>query len=297
MAPELRVEFDAQGLSLLARKDWALNIDTQGVFHAVRDRASLTGSLKINHALLGELDESGPELSEDVRIAGKEWIPPPERKPVRLHTDISLDLGERVRVRTRPVRAGVVDRLPMTNTGLDAKLAGKLRIRGDSLAAPNATGEIQIVDGQYMVFGQRLKIVRGRIIFDGPLLDPNLNIVARRDDPEVVVGVRVTGTARAPRVTLFSQPDVSDTEKLTWLLFGRGAQPVDYSVTGLSTASSTVSSFGFQLSKRLYLAYEQGVSGTGSIMRLYSQLTKHLSAQWRSGSENSVRLFYGFFVK
>ena len=37
------------------------------------------------------------------------------------------------------------------------------------------------------------------------------------------VGVQVSGTARAPRVRLYSDPDMPDAEKLSWLVLGRSA--------------------------------------------------------------------------
>src|SRR5690606_30239346 len=64
---------------------------------------------------------------------------------------------------------------------------------------------------------------RGIINFDGPLNNPNINILAIRRKLEVEAGVQVTGTVRRPRMQLVSEPNVPDEEKLSWLVFGRGA--------------------------------------------------------------------------
>ena len=71
-------------------------------------------------------------------------------------------------------------------------------------------------------FGQRLTIERGRLIFDGPIDNPALDIVALRKNLQVEAGVKVTGTARVPRVELTSEPPVPDGEKLSWLVLGQG---------------------------------------------------------------------------
>ena len=49
-----------------------------------------------------------------------------------------------------------------------------------------------------------------------------LDIEALRTGEQVEAGVKVAGTAQRPRIDLVSYPDVSDVEKLSWLLLGRG---------------------------------------------------------------------------
>ena len=72
------------------------------------------------------------------------------------------------------------------------------------------------------MFGQRLDIDRGRLIFDGPVDNPALDVVALRKNLAVEAGVELTGTVRVPRVRLVSNPPVPDGEKLSWLLTGQG---------------------------------------------------------------------------
>src|SRR5690606_34312187 len=56
----------------------------------------------------------------------------------------------------------------------------------------------------------------------GEMANPNLDIIALRTNTQVQAGVRVGGTAKDPRISLVSQPEVSDVEKLSWLILGRG---------------------------------------------------------------------------
>src|SRR5262249_30883358 len=94
--------------------------------------------------------------------------------------------------------------------------------------------------GTYYVFGQRLDIDRGRLIFDGPVDNPALDVVALRKNLAVEAGVELTGTVRVPRVRLVSNPPVPDGEKLSWLLTGQGldrASRNDLAMLGAASAS------------------------------------------------------------
>ena len=85
-------------------------------------------------------------------------------------------------------------------------------------------GSIRTVRGTYFAFGQRLDIDRGQLIFDGPLDNPGLDIVALRRNLAVEAGVAVTGTVKVPVIQLTSNPPVPDSEKLSWLVLGQGRQ-------------------------------------------------------------------------
>ncbi|MFO1413108.1 MAG: translocation/assembly module TamB domain-containing protein [Burkholderiales bacterium] len=107
-------------------------------------------------------------------------------------------------------------------------------------ATLNGRGTIYAVGGTYFVFGQRLDIDRGRVIFDGPLGNPALDVVALRKNLAVEAGVEVTGTVRVPRVRLVSNPPVPDGEKLSWLLTGQGLDRASRADLALSAASASL---------------------------------------------------------
>jgi translocation and assembly module TamB len=84
-----------------------------------------------------------------------------------------------------------------------------------------AIGSVRTVDGVYNGYGQRLQIERGIVTFQGQVDNPALNVLAVRGGLPVEVGVAIGGTAQRPLVRLHSDPAMSDTEKLNWLVLGR----------------------------------------------------------------------------
>lgn len=147
-------------------------------------------------------------LSSDVVIKGRpreEASPSRIRVPV-LALDLDVDLG----------RA-----LTFSGEGLETGLAGRVHVTTGADGRLEAKGTIVATRGSYYAFGQRLTIDRGRLIFDGPLDNPALDVVALRKNLAVEAGVALTGTVRVPRVQLTSNPPVSDAEKLSWLITGQ----------------------------------------------------------------------------
>jgi translocation and assembly module TamB len=147
-------------------------------------------------------------LSSDVVIKGR---PRTDESPSRIRVpvlalDLDVDLGRALTFSGEGLETGLGGRVHVT-TGADGRLEGK--------------GTIVATRGSYYAFGQRLTIDRGRLIFDGPLDNPALDVVALRKNLAVEAGVSLTGTVRVPRVQLTSNPPVPDAEKLSWLITGQ----------------------------------------------------------------------------
>jgi translocation and assembly module TamB len=190
-------------------------------------------------------------------------------------------------------------------------------------------GVIRTVRGTYYAFGQRLDIERGRILFDGPLANPSLDIVALRRNLAVEAGVEIIGTVRAPLVRLTSNPPVPDNEKLAWLLtggpsgsgsaresaalaaaaaalMGRDGKPLtqriaqemgldDISVAqrdtvGPDPSSGQVVTLGKRITDRLYVAYEQGVSLASNALRIEYVLSRFLTISAFAGTNSGIAL-------
>lgn len=149
-----------------------------------------------------------PRLSEDVTIKRPGRTAPPTPR-TRLELDVETDLGRR---------------FLFSGAGLSSRLTGKVRLTASGYDLPKASGTIQVRDGRFDAYGQKLEIERGILSFDGLLDDPRLDVLAVRKGLSVEPGVRVSGTARRPVVRLVSDPDLPDAEKIAWLVLGHGSE-------------------------------------------------------------------------
>ena len=176
-------------------------------------RVDVTGSVTIPEASITprDLPESGVQTvsGDQVIVTDDNDEPTPVARAV--HADVEVILGDKVRIE---------------GFGLKANLTGNLRVMQMPGDNPTGTGEIRIVDGAYRAYGQNLDIQQGRILFaGGPVSEPGLDIRAARYPAEdITVGVEVRGSIRDPRLTLFSDPGMGQSEKLSWLLLGRPLQ-------------------------------------------------------------------------
>lgn len=154
-----------------------------------------------------DIQGGAPTLDSDVVIIDKnQKEEEPEASPMDLDMRFTVDLGPRFYI---------------VGYGLDSGLAGGITlIQKDQRLT--AEGGFHTRGGAVEAYGQRLQIARGGISFQGNIMNPVLDIEAVRRGLDVEAGVKVTGTARRPKIELISYPDVSDVEKLSWLIMGRG---------------------------------------------------------------------------
>lgn len=168
---------------------------------------SITGQVEADAGWI-DLDMLGgiPTVDSDVVVIRAGDDPAEIAVPMDISMDIEVDLGPRVYLTGYGVNSGLVGnmRIMMIDNKLTA--VGALRTRGGAIEA----------------YGQRLQLRRGTITFQGDIASPILSIEALRTGLAVEAGVRVSGTARRPAIDLVSYPEVSEIEKLSWLLFGHG---------------------------------------------------------------------------
>lgn len=312
-----------------------------------KDRAlAVTGKILTEVGFLKQPAAGRPTLDDDVIIISEtEHIA--RSAALTVNVDASLDLGNRFYLRA---------------SGLEGRLAGQLRLRSRPGQPISATGSIATRDTQFEAYGQKLLVKRGIVNFDGPLDNPGLNILAVRssqppgavaerseflDQPHqdstlnalaarsglrVEAGVEVTGTVRNPKIKLVSQPDVPDSEKLSWLVLGRapdaggldsgllmsaassilGGQSDesmlnkitqglgfdDFSIRqreGSSSLADQIGSVGKRLSNRAYLSYERGLTNASTgVAKLTYTLFPNITLVTRAGEDSAVDLFYNF---
>jgi translocation and assembly module TamB len=213
----MNLKLSADKLEVLARPDRILVLSGQSTLTRDAKRFQLDGKFRADRAIIELAGENTPTLSDDVVIVGKGAAPVKAAQGQPLNIDLEADLG---------------DNFNLKGKGLDAQLAGTLRIRVADRRPPRVNGSIRVVNGTYAAYGQKLAIERGVISFSGAYDNPGLNILAVRRGPEgealsetnVEAGVEVRGTALAPVAKLVSTPSVPDSDKLAWLVLGHGIE-------------------------------------------------------------------------
>ncbi|WP_369959328.1 translocation/assembly module TamB domain-containing protein [Pseudomonas benzenivorans] len=270
------------------------------------DQLALSGKVAIPRGKIQirELPPSTVQLSDDAVIVGQDS--PPARAPA-IAMDIDVEVGQ--------------DRLSFSGFGLRADLAGRVHI-GDDL---DTRGELNLNNGRFRAYGQRLTIRRARLLFAGPIDQPFLDIEAIRRVDQVVAGLRLSGRAEQPRSEVFSEPAMSQEQALSYLVLGRpqgqgsgdnnllaqaalamglassasltgglaqrlGIEDFQLDSEGSGVTTSVVASGN--LSERLSLRYGVGVFEPANTLALRYQLSKRLYLEAASGLASSLDLFY-----
>ncbi|WP_417617592.1 translocation/assembly module TamB domain-containing protein [Oceanisphaera sp.] len=286
------------------------------------EAAKIRGDIVIPWARIEvkELPESAVGLSPDVVIVQPSGIIPETVAP-----KLPIDIRINVRI-TEDVR--------LEAFGLDTRLEGQLRLVQRPNRSMRANGEIRLVDGKFKAYGQNLLIDEGSILFSGPLDVPNLKVEAIRNpssmsDSSIRVGVRVTGTANQPELKVFSEPDMTQAEQLSYLLRGRGldgGSDTDGNAlvqsmllgAGVSSVGGLVTNVGEALGLQdvsldtggsgentevnisayvlpgLQIGYGVGVFSAIGELRLRYELLPRLYLQAASGLNQAIDLFYRF---
>lgn len=275
---------------------------------------ALTGTLKVDRARLEMPEASPPSLSDDVIVVRKDALASRQAgKSQALRLDLRIELG---------------DRTYFKGAGLDARLGGALRVFSDPRGL-RGEGAIQVEEGRFSAYATTLVIKRGILRFNGPIDNPALDILAVRSFSELTVGVTVGGNVQRPLVSLYSDPDMQDSEKLAWLVLGHGLDGsgqqefalMQLAASGLLAQGESVNlqasiaetlgidsislragdgedlgtavgSVGKRLSARATLSYEQSLDGLNQAVKLIYQLTRHIRLETQAGQRSSLDAIY-----
>ncbi|WP_374012623.1 translocation/assembly module TamB domain-containing protein [Pseudoxanthomonas koreensis] len=192
---------------------------------------TLTGEVVVPSAELDlEFLEQGVSASEDVVVVDP--VDPQEGPSAPLEMDLVLVLGEQVQ---------------LSGYGLDGRLQGRLEVRARPGREMTATGALD-VSGRYEAYGQKLEVTRGQMTWSNNLVsDPRVNLRAERRVNDVIAGISVTGNALEPRVEVWSNPSMPQSEALSYLMLGRSLEGATRTQANQVTAASAAMSAGTSL--------------------------------------------------
>ena len=187
------------------------------------------GKVKIN-----KLPQSAVSLSDDVIIISD--APPVEPPANKLALALDVDVL-------------IKENFNIDAFGLTSSLTGQLKLAQSVKSPLTGHGELNLIDAKYKAMGQNLDIRQGKMLFTGALSQPYLDIEAIREpdltQDNVIAGINITGPAKRPTLTIFSEPAMSQQEAISYLLRGRQINSED-STTGESMLIGMLLSSGIE---------------------------------------------------
>ncbi len=272
----------------------------------------LDGKIDIPEGRIAPKDLARATLaSSDVVIIGPDAASGPTAK-WKVYSRVQLNLGEKIH---------------FSGFNFNGDITGNIITADEPERPTTALGELRVVQGQYTIYRQELKVERGRLIFaSGPIGDPGLDMRAVRRTGDVLAGVQARGTLKSPELTLFSEPSMSDTDTLSYLMLGRPADQAgradgellyqaatslgaaggellakkignvfgikDVSIQTGTTPTDTALVIGTYLSPRLYINYGIGLLEPVNTFRMRYKLNKNWQFQSETGVYSGADILY-----
>ncbi|HUB44637.1 MAG TPA: translocation/assembly module TamB domain-containing protein [Acetobacteraceae bacterium] len=247
-----------------------------------------------------------------VRVAGAPVKPAPAPKAAQ------AAVPEPVRTITLNITLNAPRRVFIRGRGLDVELGGTVHVRGTA-DQPVPSGGLNLIRGSLSLVGQTLTFTSGSIDFIGNgISDPGIHLVATSYTSAMVATLTVSGTAKNPKITLSSVPDMPQDQILAQLLFHQvesslspfqiaeiaaGLAQLSGSTSGMDPLAKLRSGLGLdQLSigsdaagnpalqagryvaKGVYLGAQQATGSNGTQATVQVDLTKRLKLVTTAGS-------------
>jgi translocation and assembly module TamB len=272
-------------------------------------RIIVNGDVSVPRAAIELLHvpESAVRVSKDVVFVGDTAV---ERSPpLEVTANVRLVLGEEVTFR---------------GFGISTYLDGSIEAMEKPGQPTEGRGELVFREGIYRGYGQNLNIDPGRLVFAGPIDDPTVDVRAyRRADDGTRAGFLVRGSLKSLNVEVWSDPVKSQSNALSYILFGRSlaqASESDQAAAGSAAAvlggnilaMSMASKVGLDdarietgtrrqdaafyagkyLSPKLYVAYGVGLYQPVNVLRVRYIISRKLSVQAETGTRDSGDILY-----
>jgi len=308
-------------LQALSRVDRWVQLSGNTNISMTSEQTTLSGKLNIHKGLFELPKADKPKLDEDVVIESPQTS---QAEPTSklVFNNFALDFGDKPLV--LPFKES--EQFMLRGQGLNGALSGNMQLNG-GLDDLTAAGTLEIT-GTYIAYGQSLNIETGRLIFSGKLPNIGLDVLATRQVESTKVGIQINGSLQNPQLKLVATPDTSNENKISLLVLGQPMSQVGSSDMALLSVAAgallsqgdSVSlqtkiaqavgldsidvrgsgptnyavSVGKRINRNLVVGYEKSIVGLLNVGKLTYQLTKRISIETRTGSDNALDVFYGF---
>jgi len=215
---QLSASLTGQNFEVAGLPDLGIALSPSLQVSTTADRIAITGDLVIPllNVTLRELPEQAVDVSRDAIIVSH----PPDRP--ELARSIAAEQGTLFNVPlVADVNISLGDNVSLNGFGFTSQVAGNLNVRQQANGTNLTYGELEIVRGDYLMYGQSLQIRGGKLLFFGAYDNPALDIRATRTAGDTTVGVLMNGTLKNIRSQLFSTPALPDSDIIAILATGR----------------------------------------------------------------------------
>lgn len=212
---------------------------------------AIDGSLRLHQLMVARRDELSAQASGNLRLAGTlaearlegdvtmdridaqvpNQLPPSvvDLPVVRVNDDGTVEeigpANGATRTLNIPIDLDVQVNIPrrafVRGRGLDSEWAGALAL-GGRMNRPRLDGTISIVRGTFDFSRTRFDLTDGAIEFrGGDRINPQVRLQGEAQGPEFTSIIRASGSARAPRFTIASDPVMPQETVMAQILFGK----------------------------------------------------------------------------
>ena len=219
--------FTAQNATLVTNDMLTERLDAN-LTVAGEAQANLTvqGTVRVRRADL-QIPDKLPQSVAVLPVRNPNAPPQPTAKPAPA-PNIALNISIKV------------DQFLISGHGLDAELAGEMQVRGTA-ANPQPSGGLKVQRGTFGALGQSLTFSQGSVDFIGAgIADPALHFVANTTANNITATITIGGTARSPKITLSSVPELPQDEILAQIMFHRSTSqlsPIELAQIAAALAS------------------------------------------------------------
>ena len=277
---DTRLQAQGERLILANTEEYFLAASPQLQLTATPKGAEIQGTIRVPEARVEprSLPPGTRSPSPDVVIRGQES----NAAAYPLQVDLRLVLGEQVKINA---------------FGLNARLAGDLRLLKRPGKLPLGDGQLAVLDGTYRIstgtsltaaIGKPLKVTQGLIVFaKTPLSNPGLVLTAKREGGDMTAGIRVFGTLKDPKLTFFSDTDPGMTQ----------SEITNYLITGIPPGGNRGEgglSLGTYVAPKLFMEYENSLGSAQDKVRLRYEYNNWMEFQTETGESQGADVFFKF---
>ena len=294
LKPRVNLQIKGQDFQAMDTADLRIQISPDLNVSFEQQQLRVDGQVTIPRAFLrpGGNRPGAIRPSGDVVIVNNAQgeAPPPRPSGVAIFARVRVILGDDVRLET---------------PAFQGRLKGSLLVEETPQLAPRGSGTVEVVAGNYKIFGQEVEIQRGQVLFsNSPLDNPGLDLRVARPltgsnfGSDAMVGAQVRGTLRQPQLTLLSQPKMPDSDILSYLVLGRASQGGGSEAALLFKAANALGFGGDAITQGLgsafgldTLQFNPDASGNGSALSLGKNLSPNLYIGYGLGLLDNANTF------